>query len=68
MSRMADTGVRYSNFHTTALCSPTRASLMTGRNALYGFLGGESSCWYPDLIHDNHPMAPPATRPPRCDR
>ena len=26
-------GVTYSNFHTTALCSPTRASLLTGRNA-----------------------------------
>jgi arylsulfatase len=132
MSRIADMGVRYSNFHTTALCSPTRASLMTGRNAtsngmatiaefssgfpgistripfengfvsevlgergyntycvgkwhltpgeesnlaaykgrwplgrgferFYGFLGGESSCWYPDLIHDNHPVDPPAT-------
>ncbi|WP_327373676.1 arylsulfatase [Streptomyces sp. NBC_01216] len=132
MSRIADMGVRYSNFHTTALCSPTRASLMTGRNAtsngmatiaefssgfpgistripfengfisevlgergyntycvgkwhlapgeeinmaaykgrwplgrgferFYGFLGGESSCWYPDLIYDNHPVDPPAT-------
>ncbi|GGV06636.1 arylsulfatase [Streptomyces litmocidini] len=132
MSRIADMGVRYSNFHTTALCSPTRASLLTGRNAtsngmatiaefgsgfpgistripfengfisevlgergyntycigkwhltpgdetnmaaykgrwplgrgferFYGFLGGESSCWYPDLIHDNHPVDPPAT-------
>ncbi|MFF7641940.1 sulfatase-like hydrolase/transferase [Streptomyces canus] len=132
MSRIADMGVRYSNFHTTALCSPSRASLMTGRNAtsngmatiaefsagfpgistripfengfisevlgergyntyclgkwhltpgeetsmaaykgrwplgrgferFYGFLGGESSCWYPDLIHDNHPVDPPAT-------
>ncbi|MDL2075354.1 arylsulfatase [Streptomyces sp. GXMU-J15] len=132
MSRIADMGLRYSNFHTTALCSPTRASLMTGRNAtsngmatiaefssgfpgistripfengflsevlgergyntycigkwhltpgdevnmaaykgrwplgrgferFYGFLGGESSCWYPDLIHDNHPVDPPAT-------
>lgn len=132
MTRIADMGVRYSNFHTTALCSPTRASLMTGRNAtsngmatiaefssgfpgistripfengfisevlaergfntycvgkwhltpgeetgmaaykgrwplgrgferFYGFLGGESSCWYPDLIHDNHPVDPPAT-------
>ena len=132
MSRIADMGVRYSNFHTTALCSPTRASLLTGRNAtsngmatiaefssgfpgistripfengfisevllehgyntycvgkwhltpgeetgmaawkkrwplgrgferFYGFLGGESSCWYPDLIHDNHPTEPPAT-------
>ena len=125
-------GVRYSNFHTTALCSPTRASLLTGRNAtsngmatiaefssgfpgistripfengfisevllehgyntycvgkwhltpgeetgmaaskkrwplgrgferFYGFLGGESSGWFPDLIHDNHPVDPPAT-------
>ena len=132
MSRIADLGVRYSNFHTTALCSPTRASLLTGRNAtsngmatiaefssgfpgistripfengfisevlvengyntycvgkwhltpgeetgmaawkkrwplgrgferFYGFLGGESSGWYPDLIHDNHPTEPPAT-------
>ena len=25
-------GLRYSNFHTTALCSPTRACLLTGRN------------------------------------
>jgi len=132
MTRIAQRGLRYSNFHTTALCSPTRASLLTGRNAtsngmatiaefssgfpgistripfengfisevlaergyntycvgkwhltpgeetsmaafkgrwplgrgferFYGFLGGESSCWYPDLIHDNHPTEPPAT-------
>ncbi len=132
MTRIADMGLRYANFHTTALCSPSRASLMTGRNAtsngmatiaefsagfpgistripfengfisevlgergyntycvgkwhltpgeetgmaaykrrwplgrgferFYGFLGGESSCWYPDLIHDNHPVDPPAT-------
>ena len=31
--RIADMGVRYSNLHTAALCSPTRASLRTGRNA-----------------------------------
>jgi arylsulfatase A-like enzyme len=132
MDRIAERGVKYSNFHTTALCSPTRASLLTGRNAtsngmatiaefssgfpgistripfengfisevlvengyntycvgkwhltpgeetgmaawkkrwplgrgferFYGFLGGESSGWYPDLIHDNHPVDPPAT-------
>ena len=132
MRRIADRGVRYANFHTTALCSPTRASLLTGRNAtsngmatiaefssgfpgistripfengfisevllergyntycvgkwhltpgeetsmaaskarwplgrgferFYGFLGGESSCWYPDLVHDNHQVDPPAT-------
>ena len=33
MRRIADAGVRYSNFHTTALCSPTRSCLLTGRNA-----------------------------------
>ena len=30
--RMANMGLRYSAFHTTALCSPTRAALLTGRN------------------------------------
>ena len=29
---LADNGLRYNNFHTTALCSPSRASLMAGRN------------------------------------
>ena len=132
MRRIADKGVRLSQFHTTALCSPTRASLLTGRNAttvgmatieeftdgfpncngripldtallsevlaergyntyavgkwhltpleesnlaatkrhwplgrgferFYGFMGGETDQWYPDLVYDNHPVAPPAT-------
>jgi arylsulfatase len=30
--RLADSGLRYNMFHTTALCSPTRAALITGRN------------------------------------
>lgn len=30
--QLAEGGLRYSRFHTTALCSPTRAALMTGRN------------------------------------
>jgi arylsulfatase A-like enzyme len=131
MRRIAEAGVRYSNFHTTALCSPTRASLLNGRNAtsngmatiaefgsgfpgistripfenglisevlaeqgyntycvgkwhltpgdettlasfkgrwplgrgferFYGFLGGESNSWYPDLVYDNHQIDPPA--------
>jgi len=29
---LAEHGLRYANFHTTALCSPTRACLLTGRN------------------------------------
>ncbi len=132
MTRIADRGVRLSQFHTTALCSPTRASLLTGRNAttvgmatieeftdgfpncngripddtallpevlnergyntycigkwhltpleesnlastkrhwptsrgferFYGFMGGETDQWYPDLVYDNHPITPPAT-------
>src|SRR5208283_1281051 len=132
MTRIAERGVRLSQFHTTALCSPTRASLLTGRNAttvgmatieeftdgfpncngripadtallsevlaergyntycigkwhltpleecsiastrrnwptsrgferIYGFMGGETDQWYPDLVYDNHPITPPAT-------
>jgi arylsulfatase A-like enzyme len=32
IKRIADKGLVYTNFHTTALCSPTRSSLLTGRN------------------------------------
>jgi arylsulfatase len=32
LDRLADHGLRYNRFHTTALCSPTRQALLTGRN------------------------------------
>jgi arylsulfatase len=32
LDRVAADGLRYTRFHTTALCSPTRAALLTGRN------------------------------------
>ncbi len=32
LDRIAKEGLRYTNFHSTALCSPTRAALITGRN------------------------------------
>ena len=32
VDRLANNGLRYNEFHTTALCSPTRAALLTGRN------------------------------------
>jgi arylsulfatase len=32
LDRVAKSGLRYNQFHTTALCSPTRAALLTGRN------------------------------------
>jgi arylsulfatase A-like enzyme len=132
INNLAETGLTYTNWHTTALCSPTRSSLLTGRNhttngmaciaeattgfpnsnghipfecatiaevlgdrgwntymlgkwhlvaademnmgstkrnwpvgrgfeRYYGFLGGETNQWYPDLIYDNHPVDQPAT-------
>jgi arylsulfatase len=32
LSRVADMGISYNRFHSTAMCSPTRASILTGRN------------------------------------
>jgi arylsulfatase A-like enzyme len=131
INKLAANGLTYTNWHTTALCSPTRSSLLTGRNhttngmaciaeattgfpnsnghipfecatmaevlgergwntymlgkwhlvaademnmastkrnwpvgrgfeRYYGFLGGETNQWSPDLIYDNHPVDQPA--------
>ncbi len=132
MDSLAENGVRYSNMHTTALCSPTRSCILTGRNhhsnamacitegstgfpgynanipfengflseillangyntyaigkwhltpadqisaagpydrwplgrgfeRYYGFLGGETHQYYPELVFDNHQVEPPKT-------
>jgi arylsulfatase len=132
IDKLAAGGLRYTNFHTTALCSPTRAALLTGRNhhsvgmrglsnwntgypnctgtvaksagtiaemlrmqgyatfavgkwhlapmdhvspagpfdqwplargfdRYYGFMGGETDQFHPDLYCDNHPIKPPRT-------
>ena len=129
---LAANGLRYNNMHTTALCSPSRSCIVTGRNhhsnamacitelasgypgyngvvpfengflsemllehgystfmvgkyhltpsnqetgagpfdrwplgrgfqRFYGFLGGDTSQWYPDLVYDNHQVEPPRT-------
>jgi arylsulfatase len=129
---LAAGGLLYTNMHTTALCSPSRSCIITGRNhhanataainelatgypgyngsmpfengflsemlqqhgystylvgkyhllpsefespagpfdrwplgrgfeRFYGFLGGDTSQWYPDLIYDNHQVEPPRT-------
>lgn len=129
---LAADGLRYTNMHTTALCSPTRACILTGRNhhsnnmacitegsegfpgangympfengmlsemllghgyntyalgkwrpapadqtsaagpydrwplgrgfeRYYGFLGGDTHQYYPDLVYDNHQVEPPAS-------
>ena len=130
IDRVAEMGLRYANMHTTALCSPTRSCVLTGRNhhsngvasimetatgypgydarmpfengmlsevlrqqgyntfcvgkwhlspseentaagpfhrwplgrgfeRFYGFLGGETNQWYPDLTEDNRSVDQP---------
>ena len=130
--RLAAGGLLYTNMHTTALCSPSRSCIVTGRNhhanamasineaatgypgyngsmpfengflsemlqqqgystylvgkyhllpsefespagpfdrwplgrgfeRFYGFLGGDTSQWFPDLVYDNHQVEPPRT-------
>ena len=49
LDRIASMGLRYTQFHTTSLCSPTRAALITGRNhhsVGFGVIG-EASTGYP---------------------
>ena len=49
MDRIAAQGLRYTNFHSTSLCSPTRAAIITGRNhhsAGYGVVG-EAATGFP---------------------
>ena len=48
-TRIAEGGVKYNRFHVTALCSPTRAALLTGRNSHYVGFGsiGEFAGGFP---------------------
>src|SRR5262249_25312099 len=46
LDRIAKAGLRYTNFHSTALCSPTRAAIITGRNhhsAGFGVISEQST-------------------------
>ena len=73
--RLANAGLRYNRFHVTALCSPTRAALLTGRNHhAVGFGSiGELSSGFPATPRSSPRTALPspgssrrtATRPPR---
>jgi arylsulfatase A-like enzyme len=40
IEKLASTGLKYTRFHTTALCSPTRQALLTGRNHHSVGMGG----------------------------
>jgi hypothetical protein len=49
LDRIAKAGLRYTQFHSTALCSPTRAALITGRNHHVAGFGvvGEAATGFP---------------------
>src|SRR6478736_6266758 len=49
LDRIANDGLRYTNFHSTALCSPTRAALITGHNHHSAHFGqvAEAATGYP---------------------
>jgi arylsulfatase len=49
LDRIANAGVRYTNFHSTSLCSPTRAAIITGRNHHVAGFGvvGEAATGFP---------------------
>jgi arylsulfatase len=49
LDRIANNGVRYTNFHSTSLCSPTRAAFITGRNHHVAGFGvvGEAATGFP---------------------
>ena len=51
INRIAERGLTYTNFHTTALCSPTRACLLTGRNHTTNGMAciTEASDGYPNM-------------------
>ncbi|WP_158059214.1 arylsulfatase [Halorussus halophilus] len=59
IDRLAENGLQYNNFHTTALCSPTRTCLLTGRNHHSNAMGGiaEISTGFPGynghIPHEN---------------
>src|SRR5579863_2743372 len=48
---LANNGLRYTNFHTAAICAPTRSALLTGRNSasvhVYGFSHVTTSAGFP---------------------
>jgi Sulfatase len=79
LDRIANMGVRYTQFHTTSLCSPTRAALITGRNhhsagfgliseAATGFPGYNSVITKDTARPSARSSRPTAMRPPGTAR
>lgn len=61
LDRLAANGLRYNNFHTTGICSPSRAALLTGRNhhAVGAGFPPEVAAGYPGYIGQLPPDAAP---------
>ena len=67
IDRLAENGLRYTNFHTTALCSPSRASLLTGRNPHAVGMRGVSN-WNTGYPHMRGGISPRAATLPELLR
>ena len=66
VDRLAASGLRYTSFHTTALCSPSRASLLTGRNPHAVGMRGVSN-WNTGFPHMRGGISPRDRRRPHRD-
>lgn len=66
INRIAERGLRYTNFHPTALCSPTRSCLMTGRNHTTNGMAGiaEITDGFPNANGHIPRLRAPMTHPP----
>ncbi|MGA0893738.1 MAG: arylsulfatase [Ilumatobacteraceae bacterium] len=67
IDRLAANGLRYTNFHTTALCSPTRACLLSGRNHHSVGMRGVSN-WNTGFPHMRGGISPHAATVPEVLR
>jgi arylsulfatase A-like enzyme len=65
LDNLAQNGLRYNNFHTTALCSPTRAALKSGRNHHTVNMGFITE-WRPAFPGCHRQIPTPRPRWPRC--
>jgi arylsulfatase len=63
MDRIAQMGLRYTEFHSTALCSPSRAAIITGRNhhsVGFGVISEQATALH--AVYFLKPTAPAASR------